>query len=279
MIENRSYINLSSRRREADEAGAKKLKRLFYLWRGDFLQKENIDVGFCDEFTSLGLVMILQTNKEQLYSEAIKIEVICLEYIDDDGRRNDGHVFLAINRKPDSQLNDFSQWGKQAIVFDPWNKLVCFAQDIDKLPIYYFSFPEGARWKVEAEYDQLDTMLLTSLSDSDRDFYLTGNHLPESRIPLLMEEYELTSLHDPKFKNIKLFLQQLSTELTPKKSALEIEFFLTTAGGQLIWAIPGFADPKIALHVLSFYSKFRGNAFCNCSGASDGPEALNRDAW
>lgn len=231
-----------------DEAVFQRLKCLGFLMGGLFLKRENAHVGFCDEHARLATYLI--TDEFLIDHYEITIEVIYVEYFDENRKSNDGHVFLAINRDPNSQLNDISSWGADAILFDAWNKLVCYASEYHKLPTHYLSFPSdtNSSWNIKHTFNltnRFDTKAITQL---DRNYFMTGNSQTEKRIPLIMDEYKLIPLNQPDNARTSEFLYQLSRDMRPPNFNFVPELFLTTDGDEFVQVIPGFTEPKIAIH-------------------------------
>lgn len=229
-----------------------KLTKLSFLWRGLFLQREKASVGFCDEHKNLGLIHIFQGNKFFNPDKSATIEVISIRYTDEDDKENDGHTFLAINRDPSSTLHDIAGWGKHAILFDAWNKLVCYAEEFNTLPIHYFSFPDGAKWEVIATYTEKDRFLYLNITQLNHGYYITGNSETKKRAQRLKEAYQLISLEQPELKRTKKYLYQLARKMRPANFKYKVKLFLTTHGDNLISVIPGFSEPKIAVHTEAF---------------------------
>lgn len=227
-----------------DEAVKKKLDKYHYIWKGLYFDKVHTDVGFCDEHTSIGLKRIFQ--EKLALDKDIKIEVVSLTYLDDDGEPDDGHVFIVINRDSDSPLNIISAWGEKAILFDPWNKLVCYATDFTKLPVHYLSFPEGARWEVQATYDNDDRCLLDSVQRQDQYYVMTGNTDIVQRMPRIIEEHGLVPL--TQLPATQELISRLVSKVKPDSFSFTPEFFITTEGSQLITPVAGFNEPKLAIH-------------------------------
>ena len=118
-------------------------------------------------------------------------------------------MFVVLNRNPTSQLNDISAWGDDAILVDPWNRLVCYARDYKKLPKYYLSFPADGKWSVRATYNADDFHHITQATELDRNYAMTGNSEVQERVPRLMEEYELIALDAHVYPVTKNYLNDL----------------------------------------------------------------------
>ncbi|WP_454783355.1 AarF/UbiB family protein [Legionella sp. WA2022007384] len=209
--------------------------------KAEYFDKEEIDVGFCDEHTSIALKRLYD---EFLIKEGITVEAISVSYFDDNGQPADNHIFLAINRDPDSPLNDMSQW--KAILFDPWNKVTCFTDDLNAQP-YFISYPAGAQWEsikfTEADYD-----IKRNLNDAATYFSMTGSNAEEKRVPQLIEEHQLTSLDKEGLEATKSFLYKLLDKVRPDNFKGPIEIFITSRGAHLVDTLSGFSEPKIIIH-------------------------------
>ena len=207
---------------------------------GTYFDRLKLDVGFCEEYACLGLKKIFDRN---LLDKDTVIEKISIN------GSYDGHTFLVFNRDPNSQLNDISTWGKNAILFDPWNKLVCRASDFLSLPEdKQKAYPQEYEWVVEGKFDKSDSRLLNTLVELDNYFDITGNDKLETRAHSLIEEYELTALDTPQLQPLHKFLINLLKEVWPDNFKLDIKLFITTGGNELITTIPGFKEPAIAIH-------------------------------
>ncbi|MFA6301539.1 MAG: ABC transporter [Legionella sp.] len=210
--------------------------------RAAFYDKPEIDVGFCGEFTALALKRLFD---QFLIREHTTLEKITISYVDDNGNPNDNHTFLAINRDPESPLNDINQW--KGILLDPWNKIACLTDDFATLPNYYISYPSGAEWS-SIKFTSDDYEIKRNLTDSAIYFSITENSNLEQRIPRLMEEYQLTTLNTKKFAATKKFLSGLVAKSIPENLRDSIELLITSRGNKLVHTVAGFAAPKIAVH-------------------------------
>jgi hypothetical protein len=89
-------------------------------------------LGNCAELTYQAFDFILNTNSDVNNAEIYEII----------GKKNpmDGdHVFLVLNRDPNSDPSDPMTWGKNAIICDPWAKTVFPASEyLLKLKNYYY---------------------------------------------------------------------------------------------------------------------------------------------
>lgn len=231
-----------------------RLDKAYAFWRGIYFERINSHVGYCDEHTVLGLkkifddVEIFRTNQ---------IEKVSIVYLDDNNQPDDGHTFLVINRDPDSQLNKMAEWGENAILFDPWNKLVCYATELDKQPLHYFSFVEGARWE-SLKFEWQDFLILSDLNSMDEQYALTGNDKVSLREDNIIDEYQLTPLSAPSLTKTNEFLQEIITSVWPAQLKMQVKFYITTVGNKLITSLSGFDVPAIVIHQ-HFIGAMRGD--------------------
>src|SRR5208282_4371470 len=77
-----------------DSEVIKKIHKLSNLWSGLFLQLEHASVGLCGELADLALIKICQSEIDKANTV---VELIMLDYTDDDNKEDDNHIFLAIN--------------------------------------------------------------------------------------------------------------------------------------------------------------------------------------
>lgn len=100
-----------------------------------YLEKINLihtkyRVGNCDEMTDLALYFLANQTTLNAKGETFSI-------------KNGDHVFLVIGREPGSRESDYTTWGKQAVICDPWSGDVFFAAEIEQKlkchKIYKFS--------------------------------------------------------------------------------------------------------------------------------------------
>ncbi|WP_131783442.1 hypothetical protein, partial [Legionella gresilensis] len=216
-------------------------QKLSNFCTGLYLERMKVRVGQCGEHTSLSLVKLL---KEHRLPWNTTIEVIYSDYYDQ-GLIEDNHVFLVINRDPNSDLADISTWGEEAIVFDSWKKEVFKATD-------YLShrYMEGGEQKNYSaiKYDWKDAELLNSLIDNDVYLQITGNTQLDKLVPALIEENQLFAINENQLKQTNQLLNDIVKEVRPANFDLNVKFYLTTAGNQLIQTIAGFPEPTIILH-------------------------------
>ncbi len=216
------------------------LNKAYIISGAAYLERAHTDVGYCDENTTIGLLRIFRRG---LVSPGMTIEKLSVSY-----EEGDGHTFLAINRNPSSNLGDFSSWGKHAIIFDPWNKLVCMAADFASLPTYYFSYPDAAKWMVQATFTESDYPLLHSISNDDMYFAITENQDLRVRAEMVTEEYELTSLDQAALQQTKAFLVSLLEKTIPDNFKYTVNLYLTTGGIKPVQIVNGLEQPAIAIH-------------------------------
>jgi hypothetical protein len=237
-------VNNQSKRMNASKEAEIVARKAFVLSTATYWARIKTQVGFCDEHTVLGLYKIF----EKKLCWHTKIEKVNITYFDEANNPDDGHTFLAINRRPDSELNHISSWGDEAILFDPWNKLVCYAKDYLSLPHQYFSYPDGAEW-TSLEFTQQDYRMFDALNEQDEYFFITENSDIAKREKLLIEEYQLISLNEPRFANCKKVLGECVSKSIPPDFRYHVEVYLTTRGQQPVKTLYGFSEPKIAIHV------------------------------
>ncbi len=83
--------------------------------------------GNCDEFTKQAFDFILY------HDNSIKAEVYEIQGGD--------HVFLVLNRDPNSDPSDPDTWGKKAVICDPWANSVYYALNFrHHLKNFYYGF-------------------------------------------------------------------------------------------------------------------------------------------
>ncbi|MBA2654076.1 MAG: hypothetical protein H0U71_03290 [Gammaproteobacteria bacterium] len=224
-------------------------KKLELLAMANQFNRLNIDTGFCGEHTGLGLARIFKSG---IVDDDILVEQVMITYPVKNGEI-DNHTFIALkrikkgNNDQGGNLNNIASWDEDAIIFDPWNQLVCLAKDFRTLPMAYASFPIDGEWQ-SVEFDKEDYKLMCRLTDIDVFYTITGKTTLESRVPLLLEEHELIFLSDQQFNKTKLFLYQTLQKLKPDNFNIDIEIFITTKGNKLISKIAGFDHPIIAIH-------------------------------
>lgn len=218
---------------------------------GNFLDRTKATVGFCGENAALSIVRILNALGDHIQ----QIEQIVINYLEDPLSRIN-HAFLAINRDKDSNLNDISSWGENAILYDSWNGLVCKAKDFNALPKRYFSYTpgtqcagvwHGAKW---TSYPVLPSgkHVLEYIQKEDILYQITGNSELNTRESNIIDEYQLFSLQDPKLVNTKQLVFNILNNLGSNYLANDVQLFVTTAGNRLIKHIPGLTSPTVAIH-------------------------------
>ncbi|CEK09360.1 hypothetical protein [Legionella hackeliae] len=214
-------------------------KKIMHFWRGVYFSNPAIHVGFCDEHACLALVKILEKDLSFLFSGIL--EKVSVDYGD-----GVNHTFI-VYRDKKSTLEDMSTWGENAFLFDSWNDLVCFAKDYQSLPVCYPLLHKNGKW-TSIQFETSDWYLLKNITTLQTYWTITGNESLKTRLPLIMEEYQLTSLASPEFAETKSFLTSLMHELQPDNFVADIEFFITTSNNNLVSVINGFDVPKIAIH-------------------------------
>lgn len=204
-----------------------------------YVLKNKLSVGLCGEHAHLSIKKILDWG---LGNDLKTIEFIRIDYTG-----GDNHVFLAINRDPESPLKEIRNWGANAFFYDSWNQIVCKAEDFENLPLYYFAYPNGDTW-VSTVFTNSDRVLLQSYLKIQEYFAITELEEMEKRIPALMEEYELVSLDMPELANTKEFLYALMHELMPANFNLSVKLYIAISSNKLVSSIVGLPDPNIAIH-------------------------------
>jgi hypothetical protein len=82
-------------------------------------------IANCDEYAMAGLHLLIQNNPGK-YGEVFHI-------------KNGDHLFLVIDRDRFSDPNDYTTWGPNAVVCDPWSGLSYPAKELaEKLNYFYF---------------------------------------------------------------------------------------------------------------------------------------------
>ncbi len=221
-----------------DEQHREKLKKTEFLFAALYIDQIGTTVGYCGEHVSLSVKMIL----EEIQDKEFTLEEVVISY-----EEGDNHVFLAIDRDPQSNVNDISSWGPNAILFDAWNRIVCMASDFKSLPVYYFSYPDAAKWEITIKLGPYDHYLLKSLRVNEDNFSITGHNNQEERDAAILEEYNLVDLNEPTLKETKNFIEQLYTAANTEKD-LKIKLFLTCSGSIPIQIVYGLTIPAIAVH-------------------------------
>ncbi|WP_419420489.1 hypothetical protein ACNVED_04095 [Legionella sp. D16C41] len=225
-----------------DESDITNLNRkLAYFCQGLYLERMHVRVGQCGEHTTLSLVKLLKENRLPWNTV---IEAIHNDYYNQ-GLIDDNHVFLAINRDPNSDLADISTWGEEAIVFDSWKKEVFKATDY--LSHRYMDGGEQKNYSA-TKFNIEDADLLRNLTDNDVYLQTTGNTQLDKLVPALIEENQLIAMDGDYFTQTNQLLNDLVEEVRPANFDLKVRFYLTTAGNQLIHTIAGFPEPTIILH-------------------------------
>lgn len=221
----------------------KVLRKKLYYNKAIVLDRLQANSGFCDEHAVLGLYYI--------YKYIHTIDAFkSLEKINISYHQGDGHTFLVLNRNPNSQLNDMSTWGDEAILFDAWNNLVVAVAELHDLPIFYLSFPKEAEWKVDITHSStVDSSICHDLQRLEQYFAMTEHLDPEQRKQGLMDEYELTPISEERFPNLHRMVTALLAKSRPKKFNPPIQFMLTFCGNLPVQVIQGFNAVTIALHV------------------------------
>jgi hypothetical protein len=214
------------------------------FWDGIYFERIQSHTGFCGEYTHIALKKMFEDWS--IYSQA-KIEQVVINYFDDDDKPDDNHTFLAINRNPESKLNLPSTWGKSAILFDAWNKLVCFAEELDKQPLQYFAYPDGAKWEA-IKFEQSDHRLMESLISMNDYYAIAGNEDLKQRCSSLMQEFQLTSLEANEIAEAASWLNMILKEVWPAQLKMKVLFFITTQGNQLVTTLAGFEQPALIIH-------------------------------
>ena len=246
LLSNSMLKKINFKTRKANEY----ILKVHALWEGIYFDDPEIDVGFCDEHACIGIKRIFEMENKLAYvKENIfrRVERVSISY-----EEGDGHAFLAINRSKSSKLNLIETWGDDAILFDPWNKLVCMAKDYPKLDTYYFSFPDGAKWRAFDFCLYSDHCLLIELQDLNRNFAITGNLDSNKRQRMIEEEYELISLQDDKLKTLSELLYKLLKTKINENYVKNARIYLTTSGTELVRIIPGMPMLAIAVHLQIF---------------------------
>lgn len=221
-----------------NEESQEKLIKTATILEAHFLDSTQVNIGYCGEYCSLAIKYILENN---IFLEMKPLEEIVIKYSEDN------HVMLAINRDPEKKLEDFPNWGEEAILFDPWNSLICKAKDFNTLPIQYLTYSDVLTWSVVAKYfNYLDKKLLTDVYQNQDNFLIVGLEDAQKRNLAIMEEYNLTSVDDSGLENLKECISQAlriaSHNLYP------IQFYVTPAGNAPIQVISGFNFPAVAIH-------------------------------
>lgn len=236
-LEQTHFMDISPQDSEAKE----QCDQVWQLWSGMYFDQLNLGIGYCDEHAAIGVRRIFHSqykSKNQLST----LEVVKVKYSE-----NDGHVFIAIDRDPKSDLNNISSWGKDAILFDAWNKLVCKAEDFHKLPFAYITYPQTATWESTKFYSYHDTDI-AELSGLIDHYKITGADNLETRSKLLLDEYKLLLIDENHFPATHKFIRRLIDEVKPKDLKQEIKLFITCSGNEPVTIIPGFGTPAIGVH-------------------------------
>lgn len=210
-----------------------------YFWRGAYFSRPDIHVGYCDEHACIALLHLF--NERFGFNKDDEIEKMSVSY-----GEGVNHTFLALFRDQKSQLDDITTWGKDAIIFDAWNRLVCFADEYQQLPHRFPLLHKNGKWS-SIKFTMKDGWIAHHIMRQDTYWMLTGNQAPEVRLPRVMEEYQLTAL-SPAMPQTRQLLTAMAGQLAPDDFDLEVEFFISTAIDELVCVVNGFSEPKIAIH-------------------------------
>ncbi len=66
-----------------------------------------------------------------------------------------GHVFIVLGRDPDSDPSDYTTWGPNAVVCDPWKNLTFFSRDIPKMYNSFHPYRHGLRIEPESNVNTM----------------------------------------------------------------------------------------------------------------------------
>ena len=210
---------------------------------GHYYDKTKCNSGYCGEHNSLALWKFYESK---LLFNVKSIETIYIPWLYQ-GKEYNNHVFIAINRDPTSDLKDPSTWGDDAIFFDAWNNLVCYASQFKSLPYKYYAYPTDGKWS-SLTYQDKDWSLAYNLTNMQKDYEITNNLDIETRSKIIMDEYQLTSIDTQEYQHTYKLLDMLITTNRPLNFHTPIDIYITTCSNKPITPITGLKNPAIAIH-------------------------------
>lgn len=231
----RSMIDKDTEKKHADT-----LQRAHLIQTGLYHHTHKSDSGFCDEHSCLAL--ILWFKQSYLFLNPHRIEKVSIAYLE-----GDGHTFLVIDRAKDSELNDIRTWGDNAIIFDAWHQLVCYANHFYQLnKQYHLSFPTDGQWHTLKFSTTRHSHLANRIRYMNQNLLTSKNTEAETRETRIIEEYALAPIQP----NSALYkhLTKMVNQYRPVGFIHPIQFYLTNTGVDLMKFIPGFRVPTIAVH-------------------------------
>ncbi|BCA96805.1 hypothetical protein TUM19329_31660 [Legionella antarctica] len=200
--------------------------------------------GYCGEHSSLALHKIFQSP---LVFYVNRIEFITLDWLNNEGEALDNHVFIAINREPNSDLKDTKTWGQEAVLIDPWNQLVCYASKFHTIPDEYYDYSSEGKWD-SVIYTEKDYDIYAKIGDDQKNYAITENRNIDKRSAIITDEYQLTSIDSDGYQLTRSLLLELAQKSRPTNFQTPIDFFITTCSNKLIMPILGLKTVGIAIH-------------------------------
>ena len=210
---------------------------------GNYYDQTKCNSGYCGEHNSLALWKFVDSK---LLYFVNSIETIILPWLYQ-GKEYNNHVFIAINRDPNSDLKDPGTWGDEAIFFDAWNHIVCYASQFKSLPNKYYAYPTDGKW-TSVTYKPEDCELAYKLGNNQIDYAITNNLDLEKRRGIIMDEYQLTSIDSEEYQHTHKLLNDLMTANRPGNFHTPIDIYITTCSNKPITSISGLKNPAIAIH-------------------------------
>ncbi|OCH99478.1 hypothetical protein A8135_07295 [Legionella jamestowniensis] len=116
-----------------------------YDYEKTILFSSKYSLGNCYELAFQAMDYFVTTNQVALTN---------LEVLSIDGEKGD-HIFLVVGRDPNSNINDITSWGPEAVICDPWSKQVYPASDYqEKLKTFYRRYnKDGTKTNCIMDYD------------------------------------------------------------------------------------------------------------------------------
>lgn len=229
-----------------DENTCALINKTNYFIVGAVMDRLKVSSAYCEEYACLALKKIFNSNN---LPEDLVVEKCNINY------GSNGHTFLAINRKlknpanPLEGLKDIANWGKGAMLYDPWADMLIMAEDFDKLsPDKKKLYHMDDEWMIDATFKKDDTQILNTLIYLDICFEITGLQDMKQRIPMLLEEYQLTPLDNPELGATRKFIEDAFRTVKPDKFDIPVKFYITAAGNEYVGHINGFEEAAITIH-------------------------------
>ncbi len=171
-------------------------KKLFFMMETfaylNFLSRNNHQMKFCGEmskmvYTHLDNQLAKGNNNEKLSIEVIRVDVT----------ESGNHLFVVLNRDPHSDLNDFSTWGRHAVIGDPLVKQLFMINH----PMQPSIIDELTKFKKEhikntmtaSNFPEIDRKQLPKFYEAYENYLLNKNTMLLSRILSAPSEEEIVT--------------------------------------------------------------------------------------